>query len=118
MASTNFDKPLDTEVDALREQIATLENHELGDGVNITAYNTTNNQYVFPSDGYVRVRSGSTLNDAVEITINGFVEVMAKCQAANYTEANSIFVKKGMTCYTDMNTGSRGTVYYRPLVAN
>lgn len=90
--------------------------HTFGDTVNITSYNSSTNKYTFPSDGYIRIRSGNTVNDACEVYVNDFLEMMAKCQVTNYTESNSMFVKKGMTCYTIQNTGSRGQVTFKPLI--
>lgn len=89
-----------------------IEKHTLGTSVDLSPYNSSSNQYTFQSDGYVRATSGNNVNDYVLIYVSSSVRITAKTQVANYTETNSVFVKKGMTCYV---TSTGGTAYFFPL---
>ena len=87
----------------------------LGSSVDLSGYTSSSNVYTFPSDGYVRIVSGDTVNDAILAYISSSIRIQAKTQVANYAENNSIFVRKGMNVYIGLNTGNRGTAYYWPL---
>ena len=97
----------------LREIDSALTANTFGSSINITSYTST--AYTFPSDGYLQLRNGETVNDTIIALINNALSISAKTHEANRNEYNALFVKKGMTCKINTNTGSRGTAFFFPF---
>ena len=94
------------------------DSNMLGSPVNVISYDSSSNKYTFPSDGYVNIISSYAYSGSTAIVIMGANNTSSFVIRANSTssgsDANGIFVKKGMQCYlAEKNTGS--SAYYYPF---
>lgn len=92
-----------------------VDNHTHSTAVSLSSYTSSSNAYICPTDGYVMALSGSQLNDLVFCVVDGMNLLQARCETNNYAGRSSIFVKKGMPIYVEVNTGNRGYIYYYAL---
>lgn len=104
------------EVSTLNSNLAVKEYNRIGANVTVTDY-TSSNQYTCPSDGYLMLQSGITVNDIILGYVEGKLLAYAQTQVANYSHIGSVYVRKGMRIYIGSNTGSRGAAYFYPLVS-
>lgn len=102
-------------ISALNSRISTTT---FSASVDITNYTSYANAFVCPSDGYLQLESGNTVNDymiAIVSTSNtdiGFI-ISAKTQITNYKEYNAVYVRKGMKCYASAKNGSTSKLSFR-----
>ena len=106
--------------DALNELNSDLSANNITSYQEITSYNTSDNWFTCPSDGYIKVICGKTANDTILATLRGAsgsydIDLQATCTRDNYAFTNAFMVKKGMKIVVLTNTGSRGKAYYYPF---
>ena len=99
------------QVDSLNSKITA---HTIGTYVDIIGYNTTSNKFTCPSDGYIRVKSGTTDGNVVAVDVNG-IDVWACCIANNKSAYNTLFVRAGMQAYVYVNEGPGAYARFSPL---
>lgn len=86
------------QIETTNEKIAGLTANILT-GINITAYNSADNQYTAPTDGYVRVELRNA-SQYFYLMVNGSVLLGGEGhQVANAYDYMSVFVRKGMKVY-------------------
>jgi len=71
----------------------------VGSAVNIASYNTSNNKYTCPTDGYIIVTSDNPVGSYAQIIVNDVVFASAVNTEQNYNFVVNAFVKKGMQVY-------------------
>lgn len=99
----------------LTENLTVQKTTATSDRVNIIGYDSTNNQYTCPCDGYVYVYAGAGTG-----FINVFLQtggVARTVQETNHVVYDAIFVKKGTVVYvnTTQSTASEKSVLFAPL---
>ena len=102
-----------TASDSITEQIHEEQFNVRSTQVSVTGYTSTSNMYKFPNDGYVSIAassSGANLRFRL-IDANNYVIASAQVSFQGYAQRQLIFVRKGMQCYVDQNTGDTGAVY-------
>ena len=99
------------QVDSLNSKITA---HTVGTAVDISGYNTASNKYTCPSDGYIRVRSGSAVGNVIAVDVDG-IDVWTCCIATNKSAYNSMFVRAGMQVYVYVNEGTGTFARFSPL---
>ena len=118
-------KQLDTAVDSVNSSLAQLDfvkyNKNSGHSVDLRPYNTDNNMYTFPCDGYVTVNSGTgvTANSYIRLVVRsndgyniGYI-YMIVLQAY---QISSLFVKKGTKAlFSGTNATNNYSVTFSPL---
>lgn len=112
-------------IDELNNSLTQLDfvkyNKNSGHGVDLTPYNTDNNMYTFPCDGYVTVNSGTgvTANSYIRLVVRsndgyniGYI-YMIVLQAY---QISSLFVKKGTkVLFAGTNATNNYSVTFSPL---
>ena len=92
---------------------------EVSDYVDITQYNSASNLYTFPSDGYATISGNNGgFGQIIILSPNGSNIVSFSNSNTSLTSSNSLFVKKGMKCYTNAISGTLNTNIwgsFRPL---
>lgn len=80
--------------------LSTLNSNNLGTAVNVTSYNTEQNMYVCPSDGYLYISNGTGSPGLARAIIysanNNNAIAMSGFSTSQYIYQDSIFVRKGM----------------------
>ena len=99
------------DLDSLNSKITA---HTVGTAVDISGYNTASNKYTCPSDGYIRVRSGSAVGNVIAVDVDG-IDVWTCCIATNKSAYNSMFVRAGMQVYVYVNEGTGTFARFSPL---
>ena len=92
--------------------------NNIGNSITLNTENTSStNLYVFPSDGYLYLNSGSVTSGNISVPVYGANGAVACCEYMIVTASNQrsgLFVKKGMKCYVSaLTTGA--SVSFRPL---
>lgn len=85
----------------------------LVDGISLSSYTSTSNQYKCPADGYIRVMSGDTVGDYAIAYVNGKVLATAKTQVVNLREYNAFQVKAGMSVYCVISGTASNCHYFQ-----
>lgn len=102
---------LKASVDSLNSKITA---HTIGTYVDIIGYNSTSNKFTCPSDGYIRVKSGTTNGNVIAVDVNG-LDVWACCITNDKSAYNVLFVRAGMQAYVYVNEGSGAYARFSPL---
>lgn len=85
-----------------------LTANTLGTAVDITSYNSSNNQYTCLSDGYAQIDT----SDTADLSGRLYVDNKLLFLITSYKYIGSIFVKKGMTIYcTNMSASSHARFF-------
>lgn len=87
------------------DNIADLMKHRTGTGVPLASYNSSDNQYTCPSDGYVKLNMGATANLRGTIYLNGDMFLSCNDSLSSYFIL-PMFVKKGSRIYVQNLTGT------------
>ena len=98
----------DNAQDAIDEVADRINSNIIGTAVNISKY-TSSNQYTFPSDGYVQIRSVSA-GSYISFKING-ITWLSRQAGSDY---QLLYVKKGMKGYV-YGTQGEYEAYFYPL---
>lgn len=80
----------------------------------ITSYNTSANQYQFPTDGYVFKGGVTTINQSCLIRYDDLISTRFVPTSVN--DADVDYVRKGMRAYIQAN-GAGCTILFYPLVS-
>ena len=90
-----------------------LTKNDLGSGVDISSYTTTDNLYTCPSDGYILLDASASASTWVNVEIYGSTSNNVLVVSAS-DGRNGIFVRKGMRV---RKSGGDGTpyAYFYPL---
>ena len=108
-------------VGAINEVKSALTANKLGTAVDITSYNSSNNRYTCPSDGYVTVYSADT-GVVVTAWIYGSDELVgvgvnAERISGGQDVRDSVYVKKGMKVQAGGTYSGYNTVKFTPITA-
>ena len=87
------------------------ESNSAGKFVDISGYNSANNMYTFPSDGYVFAFNAGNTSSVVSIVGDSDSGSTIGIGSIN-NGRDSLYVRKGMKCYV---TGSFGAVRFSPI---
>ena len=104
-----------TEKDSLVGAVNELTNHTTGESVDLESYNTASNKYTFPSDGYVKLKTGTTIGQSIAVDISG-MDLILRCSIADTASYTLCPVRKGMTVFVNNIQGTGGYVRFTPLV--
>ena len=99
---------------AIKEVNGRVKANSFGTSVNIISYNSVNNKYTFPSDGYLYVDASAHSGNAIFAGVYGSNESTV-ITIGGYVTSASLFVKKGMKCYIGTTIGSDLSAYFVPL---
>lgn len=90
-----------------------INKNALDSVIDISSYNSSNNQYTIPDDGYIQL-TASYATPGVEVScrINDYLSITIQSISASST-ANVVFVRKGMKVY---KSSTNGTLYYFKLI--
>ena len=102
---------LNSDITSLNSKITA---HTIGTYVDIIGYNSTSNKFTCPSDGYIRVKSGTTNGNVIAVDVNG-LDVWACCITNDKSAYNVLFVRAGMQAYVYVNEGSGAYARFSPL---
>ena len=101
---------LNNNLTSLNERI---NKNTLNSVVDISSYNSSNNQYTIPDDGYIQLNASyATPGVEVSCRINDYLSITIQSISASST-ANVVFVRKGMKVY---KSTTNGTLYYFKLI--
>lgn len=102
-----------TASDTVTEQIHEEQFNVRGTQVSVMGYTSTSNMYKFPNDGYVNIAattSGANLRFRL-IDANNYAIASAQVSYQGQPQRQLVFVRKGMQCYVDQNTGDTSATY-------
>lgn len=102
--------------DTVTEQIEELHENDIGTSVTLTAYNTSDNMYTCPSDGYISATATGS-GTAYQIRIYGANDTLIGLIEGRYNNGafrQLVYVRKGMKTYISSATGSVG-YYFLPI---
>ena len=105
----------------LNDKYASQLNNGSSGSVDIKSYNSTSNFYVFPSDGYVTVDSGSGATAGTYIRYickasNGLNAALNYMNVTGSYQSQSVYVKKGMYGYLQgTNATNAYSITFTPL---
>ena len=103
VSATTIETAAGTNLDSIGNSLAELNKTSFGTGVNITEY-TSNNPYIAPSDGYIRVNSWGSYSRTYYINnISG--EIPSNSQIF-------IYIKKGFKIYGGGGKENTNVMYY------
>lgn len=93
-----------------------VEANTFGTYVDIASYTSKNSPYECPSDGYVRVSTGTTSASTQAVVREAITDITLIAARPNgiFGAEGIVFVKKGMKVYVLVNTASAG-IYFIPI---
>lgn len=104
---------LSDNVTSVEDKFEELDQHTLGNYINLDSYIGTDNVYTAPSDGYVRTQCGTNTNEQCFITSNSMTICVARSNG-NFNGNCELFVRKGFQ-FTCNGTGTVHVLFI-PLV--
>lgn len=107
---------LDERIDTVEERVNA---NKYVDRISILPYNTTENKFTAPSDGYLWVRSiaGKLIDVAIELAGQGSDPMVmpVSIQGTTASSDNSVFIKKGVKLYIRSSNDDNNIAYFYPL---
>lgn len=101
-----------SELSEINSNISRLERSMFANGIDISSYNTTDNRYTMPNDGYL---VGYTSASVIEAKIYGNAVGTSYSQISALLNVGSpVYVRRGMRVYISSNADNRD-VYFIPL---
>lgn len=98
----------------LNSNLTALEKNDLGSGVDISSYTTTDNLYTCPSDGYILMNASSSTSTWVNAEIYGSTSNNSFVVSAS-NGRSGLFVRKGMRLRKSGSGGTSPYIYFYPL---
>lgn len=102
------------DIASLNFYLTALQKNDLGSGVDISSYTTTDNLYTCPSDGYILMNASSSTSTWVNAEIYGSTSNNSFVVSAS-NGRSGLFVRKGMRLRKSGSGGTSPYIYFYPL---